>query len=104
MFRAFLRTDGAVVVTGGDAAWQFQRRQFQRLVTRLFAAKLAELPNSTVLSDFSSTERTITCDVYEFVGSETAKVTDSEYQYCRAILKEIVERKSATKDGYAIAG
>ena len=104
MFKAFLRTDGAVVVTGGDVAWQYQRKQFQRLVTRLFATKLNSLPETTVLSDFSSTERTISCKVTDFIGSEAAKVTDSEYQYYRAVLKQIVERKDVQKGGYAIAG
>jgi hypothetical protein len=104
MFKAFLRTDGAVVVTGGDVAWQFQRRQFQRLVTKMFASTLKSMPETTVLSDFSSKERTVVCDVAAFIGSDAAKVTDTEYQYCRAVLKEIVERKDSNRNGYAVAG
>lgn len=92
MFKAFLRTDGVVVVSGGDVAWTRQRKSFQRYCTKLFADKLESLPNSTRISDFSPKLRTLVCEVYDFVGEPLDNISDSDYQYYRSVLL----RKSTT--------
>lgn len=103
MFKAFLRTDGAVVVTGGDVAWHFQRKQFQRQVTKAFALMLRRMSHTTVLSDFSASERTVVCEVEDFMEIDAPKVSDSEYLTYRAIIREIVERNHETNQAFAQA-
>ncbi len=103
MFKAFLRTDGAVVVSGGDPAWQFQRKQFQRLVTKVFVEKLKALPATTTLAEFNASERTIVCDVYEFMDLDAPRVTDNEYHHLRAVLREVVERREGNPSERTVA-
>lgn len=95
MFKAFLRTDGVVTVSGGDVAWVYQRKSFQRFCTKLFAYKLKSLSNSTKIADFPPNLRTLVCNEHDFVGEPIELVSDKEYQYCRSILKDAATKASA---------
>jgi len=94
MFKAFLRTDGTVVVSGGDSAWAFQRKHYQRVATAAFAYMFQDLESDIQIADLSPNERTMTCTVYDFVASDKCKVADSEYSYCRRLLREVIRRGS----------
>ncbi|MEZ4743766.1 MAG: hypothetical protein R3B45_15195 [Bdellovibrionota bacterium] len=104
MFKAFLRTDGIVVVDGGDIAWKFQRKQFQRLITVKFAYIFLTSGKYQSISDLSSKERTVCIKASDFVGSESDIISNSEYLYCRGILKDIAAGKQQQVEVSSIAG
>lgn len=93
MFKAFLRTDGNVTVSGGDIAWHRQRKDFQKLCTVIFAYHFKSLPSDTCISDFDPQERTMTIEETSFVGSDHRKVSEYEYTQCRRILNNAVSKK-----------
>jgi hypothetical protein len=91
MFKALLRTDGTVTVTGGDLAWRPQREHFLRICTAHFANMLLNNPELTI-HDFGREERTVECDEYHFIESCGRRVHDEEYHYCQEVLKGVVKR------------
>lgn len=96
MFRALLRTDGTVTVTGGDLAWRPQREHFQRICTAQFANLFQERPELSI-HDFSREERTVECDEYQFISAGGPRITDDEYELSRTVLKDVVKRMRQKK-------